>query len=191
MKEVTFVTRNLGKVATLSTALSSAGIAVVHYEATLDELQNNLTGPIALRKACDGYRLTGKPTVALDAGFWIDHLNGFPGPYIEYVLRKLGIAGILSLGKGRPVPCHFVESLAYFDGISEPVLFEEHIPGLLGIRPQGTLRPEHWSALSTVFMPMGFNKTIAQMSVEGTADWRASREGSSHVCQFTRWTIQN
>lgn len=99
MKEVTFVTRNLGKVATLSTALSSAGIAVVHFEATLDELQNDLTGPIALRKARDGYRLTGKPTVALDAGFCIDHLNGFPGPYIEYVLRKLGIAGIPSLGR--------------------------------------------------------------------------------------------
>ena len=42
----------------------------------------------------------GRPVVVEDAGLFIDHYGGFPGPYSEYALRKLDLPGILKLMEG-------------------------------------------------------------------------------------------
>lgn len=42
----------------------------------------------------------GRPILVEDAGLFIDHYGGFPGPYSEYVLRKISLPGILKLMKG-------------------------------------------------------------------------------------------
>jgi XTP/dITP diphosphohydrolase len=39
----------------------------------------------------------GLPILVEDAGIFIDQYGGFPGPYSSYVLRKIGLSGILKL----------------------------------------------------------------------------------------------
>ena len=42
-------------------------------------------------------RESKKNVVAEDAGFFVNALHGFPGPYSSYVYEKLGVQGILKL----------------------------------------------------------------------------------------------
>ena len=41
-----------------------------------------------------------RPIVVEDAGLFIHHLKGFPGPYSSYALKTIGLGGILKLMEG-------------------------------------------------------------------------------------------
>ncbi len=41
-----------------------------------------------------------RPIVVEDAGLFIHHLRGFPGPYSSYALKTIGLGGILKLMEG-------------------------------------------------------------------------------------------
>jgi non-canonical purine NTP pyrophosphatase (RdgB/HAM1 family) len=177
--KVCFVTRNPGKVVSVSSGLESYGIQVTHFSANLEELQNDSTEVIAAQKARDGFRLTGAPTVALDAGFCLPSLGNFPGPYVEYVLRKLGVEQIIQLAwQSQRVDCFFVESFAFYDGSGNPVVFSEQVPGRLAPKPQGVLSPRDWSPLSLAFIPQGLEVTLSQMSEEQAYQWRQERQNA-------------
>ena len=45
----------------------------------------------------EAYRLVNKPCIALDCGFWIDELNGFPRAFVNFALNTIGIDGMLKL----------------------------------------------------------------------------------------------
>jgi XTP/dITP diphosphohydrolase len=40
-----------------------------------------------------------RPILVEDAALFIDHLKGFPGPYSSYILKTIGLGGILKLMK--------------------------------------------------------------------------------------------
>jgi len=43
-----------------------------------------------------------RPVVVEDAGLFIHHLRGFPGPYSSYALRTIGLGGVLKLMRDVP-----------------------------------------------------------------------------------------
>ena len=56
------------------------------------------------------------PLIVDDTGFFIDALNGFPGPYAAYVLNSIGNAGILKLMEGiSDRNARFTTGIAYAD----------------------------------------------------------------------------
>jgi len=44
--------------------------------------------------------MVGKPLIVQDSSFHIRSLNGFPGAYIKYALKTIGLEGILKLLEG-------------------------------------------------------------------------------------------
>ncbi len=191
MPHVTFVSRNAGKVLSVQRGLSEFGIKVRHLQADLREIQSDLTSEVAQTKVQDAFVLATAPTLAMDAGFGINSLDGFPGPYTEYVLRRLGPDGIVRLLRGqRRRDCCFVESLAYWDGSGTPVVFEEVLPGRLAASPRGETKPHHWSSLALVFMPEGWDKTLAEMTDEEMRQWRCESQGhGAFYADFAKWYL--
>ncbi len=79
--------------------LSEFGVDLGLYRVDRVEIQADDPMDIArhsLRQIPDD----GRPVLVEDAGLFIDHYGGFPGPYSEYALRKISLPGILKLMAG-------------------------------------------------------------------------------------------
>ena len=90
-----FVTGNSGKFATMKKYADAAGIAALQKDIPLIEPQAETTHEISASKAKQAFAILQTPLCVHDAGMHIDALNGFPGPYVKYMLKTIGIEGLL------------------------------------------------------------------------------------------------
>ncbi len=101
-------------------------------------------------------------TVVEDAGLYINALNGFPGPYSEYVYKTLGIPGILKLMDGvADRSAYFKSAVAVCAGSSVRV-FVGIAEGNIAEEPRGS----GGFGFDPIFIPLGLNKTFAEMTLE-------------------------
>lgn len=94
-------------------------------------------GEIARGKARYAYEQLKTPLIVDDTGFFINALNGFPGPYAAYVLNTIGNEGILKLMGGREDRnARFVTAIAFADenGVR---IFKGTIEGRVAQAPRG------------------------------------------------------
>jgi len=213
MKKIYFATQNRGKFSHLSKALSKYGIHVIRADLNLPEPSDELLKQdkrvierllemehkpeqlceIARNKVLTAYRQIKKPCVALDAGFYIDSLNGFPGAYVNVVLKhpEGGIEIILDLVKGKPRDCQFINVLAYTDEelYPEPKYFLSVSKGSLSETARGKIKEDMaWSKLNLIFIPEEINsKTLAEMTYEEYNEYRKQRENVSFTTKFGEW----
>ena len=76
--------------------LSEYGIQLVQYPAKRVEIQSDDPTKIA-EYSLNHIPDDGRIMLVEDAGLFIDHYSGFPGPYSSYALEKLDNQGILNL----------------------------------------------------------------------------------------------
>lgn len=189
--KIYFATRNKGKVNSVSSVLSKYGIEVVHYPLELPEPRSYDLRKIAKEKVLFAYEKIRKPCIALDSGFYIHSLNGFPRTYVNFALETIGIDGILQLVKGKSRDCEFRNCLAYLDEtLTEPICFESSIMGTLSDSPRGEMRDYYWSELFLVFTPRGANKTLAEMSLDEYQEWISQINKDSYLAKFAEWLLR-
>lgn len=183
-KEIVFVTTNKGKIASAQRYITSA--KVVAYEAELVEPRSDDVKEIAKQKVLQAYKLTNKPCIALDAGFFIEDLNGFPRAYVNHTLDTIGIDGILKLMKGtKNRKCEFRSCLAFYSG-EEVEFFESKSPGVLANKIQGKDSEKKWSDLWYIFIPNHFSKTLAEFSEKDFESYDMTKEPFC-IKQFANW----
>lgn len=101
MKPIFFITGNAYKFQIAQEALASAGIELIQKELETPEIQSTIVEEIASFSAkwvCD---LLKEPVIVSDAGYYIEALNGFPGPFIKYINEWLSADDILRLMAGK------------------------------------------------------------------------------------------
>ena len=188
MEEIVFVTHNKGKVKSAEKHFKNLKISTYDFE--LDEPRSDDLKVIATAKVKQAYEIVGKPCIALDSGFFIDELNGFPKAFVNFSLETIGIDGILKLMEGKKNrKCKFQECLAYYDGKNIQYFYGEH-PGYLATEKQGEDRKEKWSALWYIFKQEGCDKTIAQMKSEEIEDNRVAIKSDGAMKKFAKWYKQ-
>ena len=191
MKEIHFATTNKGKVNSLKSILNNYDIDVVQANLELPEPRTDDLQEIARQKVIFAHQQIGKPCVALDSGFYVHSLNGFPKTFVNFALETIGIEGILALVNGKPRDCEFRNCLAYLDeNLSEPVYFTSYVPGILSASPKGESRDYFWSDLFFVFTPEGRDITLAEMSPETYQEWRQERYKDSFATKFAEWYVK-
>ena len=119
MKEIIFVTTNLGKVELAKKYVKNIKLTCI--DAELSEPDVNDIEYIAEQKVRQAYNLTNKPCVSLDAGFYIPNFPqkpNFPGAFVKReLLQKMGIDTLLCFMQDvQDRTCYFKECLAYYDG---------------------------------------------------------------------------
>ena len=192
MREINFATTNKGKVNSLKSILINYDIEVIQANLELPEPRTYDLQEIARQKVMFAYQQIGKPCVALDSGFYIDSLNGFPKTFVNFALETIGLEGILTLVDGKQRNCEFRNCLAYYDRIlSEPLYFISNVPGTLSMNQKGEPRDYYWSDLFFVFIPEGKNVTLAEMSPEKYREWRQERYKDSFATKFAEWYVKN
>ena len=185
MKEIVFVTHNKGKAKSAEKYFNNLRISTYDFE--LDEPRSEDIKEIATAKVKQAYNIVKKPCIALDTGFFIEELNGFPSAFVNFALDTIGIEGILKLMSGiENRKCKFEECLAYYDGNEIKYFYGKH-PGNLAYEVQGKDREEKWSDLWYIFKPEGFNKTLAEMN-SNERENRRKIDGSIQAMQeFAKW----
>jgi XTP/dITP diphosphohydrolase len=186
-----FATKNKGKFVSLSNALSSYHIGLLKFPIDLPEPRTDDVRKIARDKVLFAYNRIKKPCIALDAGFYIDALNGFPKAFVNFALETIKLEGILKLVEDKPRDCEFRQSLAYLDDkLSEPEYFESINRGKIAEEPRGLEQDYHWSELSLIFIPEGETKTLAEMNKEEYQAWRKRRQSHSYETKFKDWILR-
>ena len=188
MEEVIFVTHNKGKIASAKKQLKNVNFKIFEYE--LEEPRSDDIKYISKYKVEEAYKIVKKPCISLDCGFWINELNGFPRAFVNFSLETIGINGILKLMEGKKNrKCRFTECLSYYDGQELHQFMGKH-DGNLSTEILGEDTDKKWSELWYIFKPIGYDKTLAQMTDEERADREKNREKYNSVDsmrEFAKW----
>lgn len=128
--EILFITGNKEKIAIANTILNQSNINVKAIKIDCPEIQSDDNEKIASESAKYASNFTKSNVIKVDTGFYIEALNGFPGPYAEYVERKLDAADILKMMENKVNRnAYYKEVLAYCEYGCEPVTFTTHTYG--------------------------------------------------------------
>ena len=189
MEEIVFVTHNKGKAKSAEKYFDNLKISTYDFE--LDEPRSDDVKEIATAKVMQAYKVVGKPCIALDTGFFIEALNGFPRAFVNFSLDTIGIDGILKLMQGKENrKCKFEACLAYYDGKEVRYFYGKH-PGNLATKMQGVDRDGKWSDLWYVFKPEHFDKTLAEMDDVERENRREIDGSVESMSVFAEWYKKN
>ena len=184
-KEIVFVTTNKGKVASAQRFFEDKKVEFKTYNHELIEPRTEDIQEIARFKVHQAYEIVKNPCIALDSGFFIDELKGFPKTYVNHTLDTIGIKGILKLMKDIDNrKCSFKEVLAYYDGKEVKYFLSEH-KGKLSNEVKGVYNENKWSDLWYIFIPEGSDKTLAEFS--DLEQKNRTKKSVSSIKKFADW----
>jgi len=106
---------------------------------------------------------SGTYIVVEDDGLYIEALGGFPGPYAEFVYRTIGLRGILKLMENvQDRRATFRSALGVYTPSGQVKVIVGEVRGYIAeeIRGSGGF------GYDPIFIPEGYNKTFAEMSLE-------------------------
>ena len=158
-----YVTGNEVKFKVALQALAGSRITLERISLHLPEIQSSSVEEIAGWSAEWAGRELNRPVVVMDAGYYIESLNGFPGPFIKYVNDWFSAGDYLNLLQGktdRRVTVRYC--LAYCQPREKPVLFCQAQYGEIAHqcgKPAG-------SSIDQVFIPDGFSKPVSEIPAE-------------------------
>ncbi len=115
---------------------------------------------VSLRSAIEHLDISSWDSIWVeDSGLFIEALGGFPGPYSSYVLRKIGLEGILRLlsGVSNRRACYRAV-IAYTLGGSIDVESGE-LCGSIAYNPDGL----EGFGYDPIFIPEGYSETLARL----------------------------
>jgi len=95
-KTVWMATGNCHKYREARAVLQQFSVDLRHLKVERVEIQADDLAEIAAYSTMQ-VDARGRPVVVEDAGLFIDHYAGFPGPYSSYALRTIGLDGVLKL----------------------------------------------------------------------------------------------
>ena len=166
MKQITFVTGNNYKFEVARKVLENSGIELIQQKIETLEIQSAQVEEIAAYSAKYAAEKLGKPVVLTDAGYYIEALNGFPGPFIKYINQWLTPEDLLKLMKGKKNRQIIVKAcLAYCEPGKEPITFTNEVVGTIADKAVKTDK-EGATSINEIFIPEGYDKVESEIPRE-------------------------
>ncbi len=163
MKQLYFITGNMGKLAEIQERVKTLDIKVIQKDLGYPEIQVETLEEVAEYGIKHIQKHLNEPFILEDAGLFIDDLDGFPGVYSKYVFYTIGLKGILKLMENMTKRSAVFRSVyAYAEPNSKPTLFVGECKGTITIKERGT----GGFGYDPIFIPDCESKTFAEMSRE-------------------------
>ena len=176
MKTITFVTGNQFKFEIAQKVLESRGITLLREKIETPEIQSTNVAEIASFSAKWACEKLGKAVALTDAGYYIETLNGFPGPFIKYINQWLTAEDILRLMNGKTNRKVTVKGcLAYCEPGEEAVTFPSEVFGEISERAIKTEKTGS-TPINAIFIPNGYDKVESEISHEDMVKFWAGVE---------------
>jgi XTP/dITP diphosphohydrolase len=166
MKIITFVTGNLYKFEVAKKTLEKTDVELVQEKLETPEIQSTDVVEIASYSAKWACEKLGKPVALTDVGWYIEALNGFPGPFIKFINQWLTADDLIKLMAGRENRKITVRGcLAYCEPGNEPITFVSEDYGTVAEKSVKTGKAGT-SPIGEVFIPDGYDKVSSEISRE-------------------------
>ncbi len=180
MQTITFITGNQKKIDQLNRYVT---YPVNHQPLDLEEIQSLDIAEVAAAKARAAYAIIGGPVLVEDAALACVALNGLPGTFEKWYLERLGTQGLidaLAAYDDKRAVAQVCYALCDETGVH---LFQNERSGVIVSEPRGEANPFGWNP---VFMPDGFTKTWAEMTLEESAASSLRQPAIAQFDQFVR-----
>lgn len=162
-KKIRILSSNSYKLREIQYFLEKHDIEVVGKDVKLEELQTEDLDVLVKDKALKAYRKIGRPLIVEHTGLFLSKINGLPGGLTQIFWDKLGVENFAEI-LGAPDDSSKAVArtvLCYVDGKNFNI-FKGEIKGHITKTPKG----EQYFQWDCVFIPDGYEKTFAEMSVE-------------------------
>lgn len=193
--EINFITSNPGKVKSLEQVLKSLGredIIIKQVSLDIIEPQSDDVAEVSKYKARQGFEALRKPVLVEDGGMSIEALNGFPGVYTKYVMKTIGVDGILKLMNGeKKRSARFVSIASFADEEGNIHQFGREGDGFeIAAERKQITRAESWSDIWQIMYMKDYGKTLCEFSEDELIKYcnRSSIIGS--LQNFGKWFLK-
>ena len=159
MENLYFVTSNQSKAEEARMILE---MPVEIRKADLIEIQSLNLEEIVRDKARQAFEMVGEPVIVDDVGFFLEAWNGFPGPFVKYILDTVGKEGILKMLEGEENRSVVVKAVIGFHDGKEIHTFVGEVRGVVASEARG----DNGFGWDSIFIPESSDKTYAQMSLK-------------------------
>lgn len=192
MENLTYVTGNYGKYASVRRKFEKALIDIEYFKCDLIEPDVNDIEFISKVKAREAYEEIKRPVFVVDSGFYIENYpgnSGYPGAFVKRSGISSDIVDLLKKMKNvNARGCYFLDCLTFFDGDSYYQFFGIS-KGRLSHVMKGHEDKKALSSLWYVFIPDNCSKTLAEMTDEERDNRPDGR--TSATDEFIKWYKNN
>lgn len=180
-----FATDNIHKYNEGRRVLAEFKIAVGLLRVKAWEIQSDSIEEIAKTSVVETFRRCNLPVIVEDAGLFVDALNGFPGPYADYVFRTIRNKGLLKLmEKGEDRKARFHSVVAYCSAESKsPICFKGEVDGKI-IEEERRGKHRSGFGFDPIFKPSKSRKTFAEMA---TKEKNKYSHRAQALREFAKW----
>lgn len=154
----TFITGNPWKIEELRRLLPPE-LELTHQALELDEIQSLDTHEIVAHKLRQAYVLVGGPVMVEDVSAELALLNGLPGPFVKFFMKRMGDDALYKIGAVDD-SVRIVCTMGYYDGEHE-VIVDGIMAGAV-VAPRG----EDGFGFDPTIMPDGYTQTIAELGTD-------------------------
>ncbi|HAU28773.1 MAG TPA: hypothetical protein DCW68_01500 [Rhodospirillaceae bacterium] len=185
MRTIHLASTNKGKLASMRKHLDGLDIEVVPVDLPIVEPQASSIEGVAKSKAHQAFNLLKKPVVIEDSGFFINALEGFPGPYAKYINETIKVEGLIKLMDGEADRrCKFIGVLVYIDETGKEHVFSHEERGSMSLAVDNTECAHSWSRLWHIFIPEGNDVTINILKNRKDSAAFDKLHSNSDFCKF-------
>ncbi len=160
---LTYITGNDVKLQVARQVMQGSGILVRQEKLRPPEIQSSRVEEVAEYSALWASERLNRPIAVMDAGFYIEALNGFPGPFIKYVNEWFSAEDYLHLMQGKENRRLLIrDCLAYCRPGEKPVILLAEYGGTIATeasRKSGT-------PIEQVFIPDGYTVPASEIPAE-------------------------
>lgn len=159
MEDIVLVTGNLSKLKEYQKIISEN---LKSKDIDLDEIQSMDLKEISEHKVKQAYDILKCPVIVDDSSFFLDDLNGLPGPFLKYFEKNLGNGALIRLlGDSKNRSGRQVVMVTYYNG--KNLIFCE---GVVEGDVTYDLREGEGFGFDYCFIPKGYDKTYSQLGLD-------------------------
>ncbi len=158
-----YVTSNKLKFEVALRALNGSSIVLERKSIDTPEIQSQRVEEIAEFSASWACQQLNQPVVVLDAGYYIEALNGFPGPFIKFVnewFRANDFLNLLQSKDNRQIVIR--DCLAYCCPNEKPIVFCQLHHGEIATE----VGKRNGTSIDQIFIPSGYSKPISEIPAD-------------------------
>ena len=158
-----YLTGNRFKFHVAQQALLGLDLVLEQNRLAVPEIQSNSVQEIAEFSAHWASQHIDQPFIVTDSGFYIDALNGFPGPFIKFINQWFSVDDYLRLMSNRRYRHLTIQDcLVYVRPGETPISFVGTFQGKLATAPG----PSSGTPIERLFIPQGYETPISEFSPE-------------------------
>lgn len=183
--QINYVTGNKMKFEIASNVFNKSKINLVQKKLDTPEIQSFDIKEVARYSALWARDQLNSDVIVTDAGFYINGLNGFPGPYIKYINQWLNIDDILKLLENKEDRSISIKDcLVYCSKNGKIKVFENEINGII----TSNVRCQTGSMIDRLVIPESLDCTISELSYDESIEFWSK---NSNFIKFKEWIEKN